>query len=183
VRLLSFHAVLVRPIEDEAGRILCGLVEDKLDQSMERAFRLLKVAHRREDIHRVHRAALSDDARARANAGEFLDALLARRDQQPLRELLRIVVDQGTDADRVARAVASGMVLPRTRTAALRMLIEDRDDAMAALAAQHAVMIDRDGELRQAVAHASEQRPSLQAMLAYLFGPPQPMLAQEVAGG
>jgi hypothetical protein len=183
VRLLSFHAVLAGPTEDEAGRILSGLIEDKLDQSMERAFRLLKVAHKREDIHQVHRAALSDDARARANAGEFLDALLARRDQQPLRQLLRIVVDQGTDADRVARAAAGGMVLPRTRTAALRMLIEDRDDAMAALAAQHAVAVDRDGELRQAVAHASEQRPSLRAMLEYLFGPPPAMFAQEAADG
>jgi hypothetical protein len=182
VRLLSFHAVLAGPTEDEAGRILRGLIEDKLDQSMERAFRLLKVAHRREDIHQVHRAALSDDARARANAGEFLDALLARRDQQPLRGLLRIVVDHGSDADRVARAAAGGMVVPGTRTAALRTLIEDRDDAMAALAAQHALTIDRDGELRQAVAHASEQRPSLRAMLEYFFGPPQPVFAEAARG-
>jgi AAA family ATP:ADP antiporter len=172
VRVLSFRAVLTRdPMEDEAGRLLCGLLEDKLRQSMERAFRLLKVAHKREDIHQVHRAALSQDARARANAGEFLDALLARGDQQPLRELLRIVVDQGTDTERIARAAVDGIVLARTRNAALRMLVEDRDDALAALAAQHALAIDRDGELREVVAHASERRPSLRAMLEYLFGP------------
>jgi AAA family ATP:ADP antiporter len=184
VRLLSFRAVLARErMEDEAGRLLCGLLEDKLRQSMERAFRLLKVAHKREDIHQVHRAALSQDARARSNAGEFLDALLARRDQQPLRELLRIFVDQGTDAERVARAAVGGMVLARTRNAALRMLVEDRDDSLAALAAQHALAIDRDGELREAVAHASERRPSLRAMLEYLFGPPPVVLAREAADG
>jgi hypothetical protein len=75
------------------------------------------------------------------------------------------------------------MALARTRTAALRMLVEDRDDAVAALAAQHALAIDRDGELREAVAHASERRPSLRAMLEYLFGPPPAAFAREAADG
>src|SRR4029077_13072653 len=100
LRLLSFRAVLAPDaLKDEAGRLLCGLLDDKLRQSMERAFRLLKAAHKREDIHRVYAAALSRDPRARANAGEFLDALFVRRDQRPLRALLRIVVDEATDAE------------------------------------------------------------------------------------
>jgi AAA family ATP:ADP antiporter len=184
VRLLSFRSVLAgRAMEDEAGRLLSGLLDDKLRQSMERAFRLLKVAHPREDIHRVHTAALSHDARERANAGEFLDALLARRDQQPLRALLRIVVDQATDAERVARAAADGRRLARTPTAALRMLIEDDDDALAALAAQHALAVEGDRELREAVMHASERRPSMGAMLERLFGPGPALVAQEAAHG
>jgi AAA family ATP:ADP antiporter len=151
LRLLSFRAALAGGrMEDEAGRLLAGLLDDKLRQSMERVFRLLNVAHPREDIRRVHAAALSNDARARANAGEFLDALLARRDQQALRDLIRIVVDFATDTERVARAAGEGRVLARTRPAALRMLVEDHDDALAALAAQHALAIDTDGQLRRA---------------------------------
>ncbi len=184
IRLLSFRAVLAgRPIVDEAGRLLCGLLDDKLRQSMERAFRLLKVAHKREDIHRVHRAALSEDPRERSNAGEFLDALLERRDQQPLRELLRIVVDQPTDAERVARAAASGRRLARTRSAALEMLVEDSDDALAALAAQHALAAESDQQLRAAVVRASEHRPSLRAMLERLFGPAPAVFVPEAAHG
>jgi AAA family ATP:ADP antiporter len=184
LRLASFRAALASGrMEDEAGRLLAGLLDDKLRQSLERAFRLLKIAHPREDIRRVHAAALSTDLRARANAGEFLDALLAKRDQQPLRGLLRIVVDYPTDAERVARAAGSGRVLARTRAAALQMLVEDHDDSLAALAAQHALAIDTDGQLRQAVARASEQRPSLRAMLEYLFGPPPAAYAREVADG
>jgi hypothetical protein len=183
--LLSFRAVLAgQAMKDEAGRLLCGLLDDKLRQSMERAFRLLKIGHKREDIHRVHTAALSDDPRERANAGEFLDALLARHDQQPLRELLRIVVDQATDAERVARAAVDGRRLARTRPAALRMLVEDSDDALAALAAQHALAVEGDRELREVVVRASEHRPSLRAMLERLFGPPPTMVfAQEAAHG
>jgi hypothetical protein len=185
VRLLSFRAVLSRErLSDEAGSLLCGLLDDKLRQSMERAFRLLKIAHRSEDIHRVHTAALSHDPRERANAGEFLDALLARRDQQTLRELLRIVVDEATDAERVTRAALDGRRLARTPAAALRMLIEDSDDALAALAAQHALAAEVDVELRDAVVRASEHRPSLRAMLERLFGAaPTLFVQQEVAHG
>jgi hypothetical protein len=184
VRLLSFRAVLAgHAITDEAGRLLCGLLDDKLRQSMERAFRLLKIAHKREDIHRVHTAALSRDSRERANAGEFLDALLARRDQQPLRQLLRIVVDEATDAERVSRASVDGRRLARTPSGALRMLVEDGDDALAALAAQHSLAVENDRELREAVVRASEHRPSLQAMLERLFGAAPALVPQEAANG
>jgi hypothetical protein len=150
---------------------------------MERAFRLLKIAHKREDIHRVHDAALSDDARARANAGEFLDVLLARRDQQPLRELLRVVVDQATDAERVERSSLPRRLVPRTHAAALEMLIDDRDEALAALAAQHALTTQAGAELRQAVSRASEHRPELKATIEHLFGTRPSSIPREAAHG
>jgi AAA family ATP:ADP antiporter len=184
LRLLSFQVALAgapaRPSEDAAGRLLEDLIADKLRQSMERAFRLLKVAHEREDIHRVHTAALSTDKRARASAGEFLDTLLARRDQQSLRELLRVVVDEASDADRVRRAAATGHAFVLLQQSALAMLIDDRDDALAALAAHRALTLE-DGGLRAVVARASERRPSLRAMSEHLFGlMPLPI---EVVGG
>lgn len=84
--------------------LLVGLLDDKLAQSLERTFRLLKIVFPREDLHRVHRALVSSDKHARANAGEFLDTLLRRRDELMLRELLRIVADDSPELARTARA-------------------------------------------------------------------------------
>ena len=68
-------------------QLLVALLKDKQSQSLERAFRLLKIAHKREDIHRVHIAAMSTDRRVRSNAGEFLDSLLSGGDRRTLRDL------------------------------------------------------------------------------------------------
>jgi hypothetical protein len=184
VRLLSFRAAVSSRegggTDTGTRHLLEDLLADKLRQSMERAFRLLKIAHREEDIHRVHNAALSPDKRARASAAEFLDVLLARRDQQPLRELLRIVVDEASDVERVERAASDGRLLVRSRAEALSLLIDDRDDALAALAAHYALAMN-DTDLRGAVARAGGRRPSLRAMLDRLYS--EPVLQPEAAGG
>jgi hypothetical protein len=118
-----------------AERLLAGLLEDKVRQSLERVFLLLAIAHPREDFRRVRIACLSSDPYTRANAGEFLDTLLRRGDQQSLRELLRIVADDLPAAERVARAAR---LLPREvvhgRGEALATLGRDRDRTVVALA-------------------------------------------------
>lgn len=65
-----------------AFRLLVGLIDDKLRQSLERVFRLPKLAHPEEDLHRVYLACIGTDKGARANAAEFLDALLRKRSEQ-----------------------------------------------------------------------------------------------------
>ena len=114
-------------------QLLLGLLADKQAQSLERAFRLLKIAHRREDIHRVHSAARSNDRRARSNAGEFLDTLLAGARQRELRELFRLVVDDLEPVVRVRRAAPWLGSYPHDRKAALAALAEDRDLGLANL--------------------------------------------------
>jgi AAA family ATP:ADP antiporter len=145
-RLLGLRAPFDGPPPDgdaRAGRapterLLLGLLDDKVRQSLERTFRLLKIAHPREDIHRVHLASLSQDRRARANAAEFLDTLLRRRDQRGLRELLRIVTDDLPVAERVLRAAPLvRSAPPSTRDGALARLIQDTDAAVASLAQLH----------------------------------------------
>jgi HEAT repeat protein len=141
LRTLAQHAALGRPSAERdrprvAERLLAGLLEDKLHQSLERVFRLLAIAHPREDFRHVRLACLSSDAYVRANAGELLDALLRRRDQQPLRALLRLVTDDLSTAERIERA--GGLLphrLPRTRDEAFATLLRDRDPTVAALAA------------------------------------------------
>ncbi len=122
--------------------LLVGLLEDKLRQSLERAFRLLKIAHPRDDIHRVQIASQSEDSRARANAGEFLDALLRGRDQRALRELFLVVADNLSIADRAARGSALlSTTLPASREAAVTLMVGDADTTLAALAALHAAAV------------------------------------------
>jgi AAA family ATP:ADP antiporter len=113
--------------------LLLDLLADKQSQALERAFRLLKIAHRREDIHRVHSASKSTDRRARSNAGEFLDTLLAGSKQRELRELFRLVVDDLEPIVRVRRAAPWVGSYPHDRQAALAALAEDRDAGLANL--------------------------------------------------
>jgi AAA family ATP:ADP antiporter len=136
VRLFAQRAALGAPRGTcVAEPLLDGLLEDKIRQSLERVFRLLAIAHPREDYRRVRLACLSEDVYLRANARELLDALLRRRDQQALRVLLRLVTDDLPAAERIERAaplVPRG--LPRTREEALRSLMVHRDPTLSALA-------------------------------------------------
>jgi hypothetical protein len=153
-------------------RLLAGLLDDKIRQSKERAFRLLKIAHPREDIHRVYRATYSSDKRARANAGEFLDALLRRRDQQQLRELVRVICDDLPVEEQVRRGaqLAKFEVLP-SRDSALADAMRNPDVKLAALAALHAVALG-DAKLEASVHRAQEQRPALAATAHLVFQEP-----------
>jgi AAA family ATP:ADP antiporter len=146
-------------------RLFAGLLDDKLRQSLERAFRVLKIAHPKEDIHRVYLACLSKDRRARANASEFLDALLRRRDQQAVRELVRLVADDLPPGDQVARATELlGFTPPRTREDAVRAGVADPDVKLATLAALYAEAMG-DGWLTTALA----LRPALATTANELF--------------
>jgi ATP:ADP antiporter, AAA family len=150
-RLLGLRAAIMgsRSHEPDAGPsatttqfLLVGLLDDKLRQSLERAFRLLKIAHPRDDIHRVQLAAQSEDSRMRANAGEFLNTLLRRHDQGPLRELFLLIVDELSITERVARGSALLHAKPpSTREAALALLTVDADTALSALAKLHAASV------------------------------------------
>ena len=144
-RLLGLRAALGSPPPHAARRaaagwrILAGLLDDKLRQSLERAFRLLKVAYPREEIHRAHTAAVSPDARARANAAELVDTLLARRGRERLRELFAVAVQDAPPAERaarVARAISDlTFTLPETAEKALELLSRDGDATVASMAA------------------------------------------------
>ena len=150
-------------------RLLAGLFDDKVRQALERAFRLLKIAHPKEDIHRVYVALMSPDKRERANAAEFLGALVHRRTEPQLRELLRIVVDDLSPGARVARAASViGFVPPRTPEEALNIALADADIKVAALAAMYAVETG-DARLVASVGKAQEKRRDLEPATRDVF--------------
>jgi hypothetical protein len=118
-------------------RILTGLLDDKIRQSLERTFRLLKVVFPREDIHSAFLAYLSTDRRDRANAAEFLDALLSGRRRGSLRELLRLAADETVSREGVELADGLLARAPSTREESLRLLVAEKDATVAALAKLH----------------------------------------------
>jgi AAA family ATP:ADP antiporter len=156
------------------SRLLSGLLEDKLSQSLERAFRLFQIAYLREDIRRVHFAVLSKDARLRANAGEFIEEVLFRRDREPMLALFRLVTDDIDAEDRVRRsALLLPEAAPRSHEGTVVALMEDPDATVASLARVHALALG--GEiLGGAVFSSGAARPSLIAETARFYSGPPP---------
>ncbi len=124
------------PTETPVRAALLALLNDKMDQALERTFRCLGLAHRGEDLHGVHLAIVRGDRRVKANAAEFLDALPYLVVE--LREALRIIVDEQLDDERERQALLSLGITPIAgHDEACRLLLEDPDELLAALAAHH----------------------------------------------
>ncbi|MBN2012636.1 hypothetical protein JW960_25125 [candidate division KSB1 bacterium] len=60
----------------QARRLLCQAIEEKLDQNLERIFRLLGLRYPASDVYNSYLGIISKRADLRANAVEFLDNLL-----------------------------------------------------------------------------------------------------------
>jgi AAA family ATP:ADP antiporter len=169
-RLLGLRAPFEPSAADAAGEpsttrvLLVGLLDDKLRQSLERTFRLLQIANPRQDIRGIQMASQSRDARARANASELLDALLRRRDQRELRELLLVEADDLSVAERAARGASLLRTTPpATREEAMKRMSEDPDAALAALASLHAATV-AGKPVRVALGGRPGERPSVELM-------------------
>ena len=166
LRLLSMyvpvhHGVLeASDAPRSSGALLCGLLEDKLSQALDRALRFLNLLHRREDLRAVSFAIQSNDRKLRAQALEYLDALTLDVNMTDIRDLVRLIADDLPDTDRVARASAFLPDPPAGYHEALSRLLRDPDDAVASIAAYHALMLRQSG-LTSDVLSVSEERPTL----------------------
>lgn len=167
LRLLALLHPLTRDQEGDpaktggTGRVLRGLLEDKIRQSLERAFRLLQIAHRHEDVRGVYHGIHSTSSRTRASALEMVEALTQGAPRT--RELFRLVADELTPAERLERARALIEDLPDTYEDAVARLIADSDDTLAAVAAYHALDLGRL-DLREEVLDTFQRRPVLRLM-------------------
>jgi AAA family ATP:ADP antiporter len=136
-------------------RLLEGLLEDKMGQALERAFRLLKISHPHEDLHAVHAATQSNDRHAASSAREFMDALLTRRHERRLRELLRVALDDPSERARVSRELLGD--LPSSHPSAVLYLAGDADQFLSGIAWEHAMGL-QDEALLAAVRAAGHAR-------------------------
>jgi AAA family ATP:ADP antiporter len=166
-----------------SGRLLLGLLEDKRAQSLNRAFRLLQILHRGEDIRSLELALRSEDVRERGRAIEFVDALAHEAERgsgviagvhPDMRELWRLAVDDLPDAERALRGAPYLPPLPASYEDAIQALIAEQDTALAAFSAYHALELGAEA-LREAVREACEARPSLRtaAPIELLDAPPK----------
>jgi ATP:ADP antiporter, AAA family len=162
-----------------AGRtltLLRELLSEKQRQALERVFRLLKLSFPHEDIHRVHTAVLSGEASDRANAAEFLDALLAPRRRSPpthdLRPLLRVLTEELPDDDAVARARALAPIAVPAPADVLTALVDERDVTVASLAA---VLASKSSlpSVVEAGSKAAARRPSIAESIDILLAEPR----------
>ena len=185
LRLLS----LCVPLEAEdaprrayaSGELLRGLLADKMRQATERAFRLFKILHPREDIRSAYLALSSDDRKVRATALEFLDAL-ALGCSDECRRLLRIVADDLPAEQKVARAGAAIPTPPKHAAEALAALLEDSDEAVVALAAYHG-MASREERVVEGLEDLLATRPSLQFVVEAAEQLPPLSSSPEAGGG
>jgi hypothetical protein len=155
--------------ESGAGELLRGLLEDKRRQALERAFRLLQIIHRHEDLRRVYHALESGDRRARGNAMEFMETLLLAVERSGAagnsRELWRLIVDDLPPKDRIARIRRIlATAPPETFEQAVAELLRDKDESLAVLAAFFALELG-NAKLEQSVRSVCVERPALAHLL------------------
>ncbi len=151
--------------DTDVGKALLSLLGDKIHQSLERAFRALQIAHRNEDLLGVHHAVQRGDRRARGNALEFLDALPVS--SRGTRELLKLTADDLDPTETLRRAQqgasdadAARLDVPRAHDEAVRVLLAETDELVAALTAYHALDLGSIGLARDALG-ALDARPAL----------------------
>ncbi|NJK89961.1 MAG: HEAT repeat domain-containing protein [Myxococcales bacterium] len=147
-----------RPAATRAsGKLLVLLLEDKQRQALERAFRLLQLAHPRESIRSVSLALRSRDRQMRAKALEYIDALTLASSVPSNRELIRIVGDDLSPRERLHLAELHDIEPPEDYRATLLELIREPSVSIAGLAAYHALELGEPG-LREEVTIISEER-------------------------
>ncbi|MEO8182616.1 MAG: hypothetical protein ABI895_27605 [Deltaproteobacteria bacterium] len=168
LRMLSLRQPLTTRPEAVRGarslRLVIGLIDDKLEQSLERAFRLLQIRHKHENLRSVYFASRSPERVRRAHALEFLDVLTAPGENSPIgqqvRQLLLLVVDDLSATEQLARALPFLPNQPAGYIQALAALMADSDESLAAFAAYHALE-SGSSELAGAVVEALRDRPAL----------------------
>ncbi len=173
IRLLAMWYPLHRAYSEVSDKVrpsldlLLQLLQDKQRQAMERAFRLLQIAHPRESIQSVALALQSSDRRMRAKALEYIDALTLTSAVTSIRELLRIIGDDLPVGERLRRAEPYLSDRIEDWRSALGRLIREPDEALAGLAAYFALELG-ERDLREEVATVSQERSTTGTLSSFI---------------
>lgn len=134
-----------------SGVLLFGLLDDKRLQALERAMRLFKILHPREDFRRVFYGLISTDLRSRVAATEIIE-VTSLGYPEPLRDLLRSVTESGSSSGELERPTFDS----EAEIEVLKDLLRDGDPLVAALSAAYAMELDQP-ELEASIDEATEQ--------------------------
>jgi len=127
-----------------AVKLVTELLDDKIQQSLDRIGRLLQLIHRGDDIRTIFSALRSVDRRQRGQAIEFLDALIrgVGRSADDVATLLRLVVDDLPAEERSRRATELVGAF-QSAHATLELLAKDQDAILRDLAGHSLSGLDR----------------------------------------
>ena len=127
-----------------AVKLVIELLDDKIQQSLDRLGRLLQIMHRGDDIRTIFSALRTGDRRQRGQAIEFLDALIrgVGRSADDVAGLLRLVVDDLPADERARRATELVGVFGNAHDT-LELLAKDQDSILQDLAAHAVAAVDR----------------------------------------
>jgi hypothetical protein len=140
VELLYWRINLGRGAVAQPQRLTAGhslivlLLRDKERHAVERIFRLLGLAFRREDLRAVHRGLTNASPKVRAGSRELLENLLA----SPLRESVLGLVDEVADEHRLAAVRPDLASTPLEYAALVTLLADGRRQTLRSLARYHA---------------------------------------------
>lgn len=135
--LLDWRVTLVEGMAKtpptEAAPLLVELLQEKEETAVERAFRLLGLRHREEDVRAVYVGLRSDDPHAVASGRELIDHLVGGRMRAAILALMaeRDVADR----DRLTQAAPFAEVTGGTLADALEAMRADASEAIAGLTA------------------------------------------------
>ncbi|HVJ18251.1 MAG TPA: hypothetical protein VM686_22685 [Polyangiaceae bacterium] len=118
--------------------LVLGLLDDKLRQSLDRIRRLIQTTQRSDDVASVFSALRASDRHQRARAVEFLDALVRgwERGASDSSSVLRLVVEELSPLERIARAEPFIGVMPDSVEGVLELLSDDPDPMLRAIAVE-----------------------------------------------
>jgi hypothetical protein len=155
--------------------MIAALLEQKQNQALERAFRLLGLLHPDEDLRRVWRGLHSPAPKLRASSLELVAAIV----QPPQRDPVVALVDDLAPMEKWARAGPYARPLAATYAALLRELLARGGLAMRCLVAQHVAergLVDLRAEL-------SALPPEPSGLLARAVSQALEQLAASTTGG
>jgi ATP:ADP antiporter, AAA family len=158
VELLYWRINLSRGATTQPRRLTAGhslivlLLRDKERHAVERIFRLLGLAFRREDLRSIHRGLTNASPKVRAGSRELLENVLA----PPLRESVIGLVDDDVDERRLATVRPDLARAPIEYDALVTLLGGGRRQTLRSLARYHAREIGLTMRLRAEIREPKE---------------------------
>ena len=157
-RRLEQHHGLFERAGLPRNAVLAQALREKTDRATDRIYRLLSLIHGWRDVAAARRAIERGDARARADALEYLDNVLAG----PLRSALLPVLEPAPVDEKIKHARTILKSGPRDTEATLAELIDD-DDPVVAATAIHVIGEQAAGPLRGQVENVLAARDAADA--------------------
>ncbi|MFW5924781.1 MAG: HEAT repeat domain-containing protein [Myxococcota bacterium] len=117
------------------AELLLAVLQEKEHNALERVFRLLGLLHTDEDFHLLWQGVRSDNVTVRAASRE----LVSHSTRGKMRDVLVALLDEGPDADRLARATAALGTSPARPSYEARLvaMLQDESEAVRSIVAHH----------------------------------------------